>query len=238
MSMFGKTDKGGNIMNFRVPTFFQTANDEDVEKINGQIKENFLSTINWDEIDLFQSKWNPAIDTAYTTLGTDIMNLIDHYGLEHLKDFIFKNVQDFLEYTEWTYEDLFIDQSWSVFGAKGNVQGPHTHGYASENSQIAGTYYVDVKQDPNGGRLHIEAPYSPKTGVTFPFGPKSQTYYAFDPVPGRIILFPAWMTHWVSPIYLEDYVRISIAFNITAYHGRPGRNTHGSGELKDQITHA
>ena len=27
MSMFGKTDKGGNIMNFRVPTFFQTAND-------------------------------------------------------------------------------------------------------------------------------------------------------------------------------------------------------------------
>jgi len=204
---------------FRYPLYYNDA-PEQGEKINKQIEDNYLSTLDWDHMDLYQSKWNPSIDTAYTTLGTNITNLINYFYLSELKSFVHSSAKEYLDYCGWSYDDVKIEDSWTVFGTKGNVQGHHTHGYASGSNQIAGSYYVNAKNDPNGGRLHLAAPYEPKTDDTFPFGEKCPSMWNWNCLPGRIIMFPAWMTHWVSPIYIDDYIRIALAFNITAINGR------------------
>jgi len=207
---------------FTYPLYFNDAPEEG-KKIIKQVEDNYLSTINWEDVDMYQSKWNPSIDTAYTTLGTNITNLINYFYLTELKSFVHSCAKEYLDYCGWIYEDVKIEDSWTVFGTKGNVQGHHTHGWASQSNQIAGAFYVNAIQDTNGGRLHMAAPYEPKDDRTFPFGEKCPSYWAWDCKRGRIILFPAWMIHWVSPIYLEDYTRISIAFNITALGGQPNR---------------
>ena len=206
---------------FRFPHFIKDANDDLRLEINKQIKDNYLSTIDWNMINLNQSNWNKNIDSAYTTLGSDIINLIDHNNLSALKSFILSGAKEYLNYCDWSYDEVKIQESWSVIGTKGSIQGQHTHGYGVGQSQISGVYYVNAIPSADAGRLHLKSPYNPLSTNTFPFGKKCHMEVWFDAWPGRVIMFPAWMTHWVSPIHLEDYKRIVISFNITAENGHP-----------------
>ena len=205
---------------FKFPHYYGDADDDLKLKINKQIEDNYISTIYWNEIDLHQSKWNNKVDSAYTTLGSDIINLIDHNNLSALKLFILSGAKEYLNYCDWSYDKVKIQESWAVIGTKGTTQGHHNHGYGAGYSQISGVYYVSSDPSMDGGRLNLQAPYNPKGSMTFPFGNKCFTSIWFAAQPGRVIMFPAWMTHWVSPIYLEDYKRIAISFNITVENAR------------------
>jgi uncharacterized protein (TIGR02466 family) len=206
---------------FKFPHYYEDADDDLKLKINKQIEDNYISTIDWNIIDLYKSTWNSSIDSAYTTLGSDIHNLIDHNNLSTLKSFIFSGAKKYLNYCDWSYDKVKIQESWAVIGTKGTTQGHHTHGYGVGYSQISGVYYVSGDPSIDGGRLNLQAPYNPQMLDVFPFGNKCFSSIWFEAQPGRVIMFPAWMTHWVSPIYLEDYKRISIAFNITVVNGHP-----------------
>jgi len=202
---------------FKFPTYYNNASDDLKDNIYAQIDEKYLSKIEWDKIDLHSSVWNGQIDSAYTTLGSSIDNLIDYYGLIRLESFILSSAREYLDYCGWSYEGVKIENSWSVIGTKGSVQGHHTHGYGCGFGQISGVYYVAGVPTELGGRLNIQSPYRPLQKNTFPFGSKCWDQIWYDARPGRVVMFPAWMTHWVSPIYLENYKRITIAFNVTAY---------------------
>jgi len=206
---------------FKFPHYYENAGDDLKLKINKQIEDNYISKIDWNEIDLHQSSWNKNIDSAYTTLGSDIINLIDHNNLSALKSFILSGAKEYLNYCDWSYDKLKIQESWAVIGTKGTTQGQHTHGYGVGHSQISGVYYVNAIPSADAGRLHLKSPYNPLSTDTFPFGKKCHMEVCFDACTGRVIMFPAWMTHWVSPIHLEDYKRIGISFNITAENGHP-----------------
>lgn len=100
----------------------------------------------------------------------------------------------------------FFGGSWANISRNGDYNKPHNH----PGPVWSGVFYVSLGQrdpeppdngwiefmDPRGGNLH-----SSKVRI--------------DPRPGQILLFPAWLQHYVNP-FRGKGERISIAFNTKA----------------------
>ena len=104
-----------------------------------------------------------------------------------------------------------LGNMWANINPPGGMNRAHQH----PNSLWSGVYYV--KALPNSGHLKVEDPRAAasmsrprqKEGPT-PSRLWRETH--FDPKPGRLIMFPAWLTHCVDPNNSND-IRISISFN-------------------------
>ena len=104
-----------------------------------------------------------------------------------------------------------LGNMWANINYKDGYNNSHIH----PNSFFSGAYYV--KAQPNSGRLHF---LDPRLGVQQCMPPMKkgilprelwrEGYY--DPVPGRIIMFPSWLWHRVEPNKSND-TRISVSFN-------------------------
>ena len=96
-----------------------------------------------------------------------------------------------------------------------NPPGAYNNGHLHPNSLFSGAYYI--KAPPNSGKLQL---MDPRPGVqqvmpTRKKGklPRELWREAYcDPIPGRIIMFPAWMWHKVDTNKSND-IRISVSFN-------------------------
>ena len=112
---------------------------------------------------------------------------------------------------EWLDREPVLGNMWANINPKDGMNQPHIH----PNSLFSGVYYV--KSNPQAGRLKI---YDPRAGVQIVMPnrkdgkpPKHLWRDAnIDPIPGRIIIFPAWLWHSVEPNQSDD-LRISISFN-------------------------
>ena len=112
-------------------------------------------------------------------------------------------------------EHLNIQPRLGNMWANINLPGGYNNSHVHPNSLFSGAYYV--KSQPNSGRLHI---MDPRPGVQHVMPNKKpgklprelwrETYY--DPIPGRLIMFPSWLWHKVEPNQSND-IRISISFN-------------------------
>ena len=112
-------------------------------------------------------------------------------------------------------EHLDIKPRLGNMWANINPPGGYNNGHVHPNSLFSGAYYV--KAQPNSGRLHV---MDPRPGVQqvmparkpgkIPRELWRETYY--DPIPGRLIMFPSWMWHKVEPNQSND-IRISVSFN-------------------------
>ena len=112
-------------------------------------------------------------------------------------------------------EHLDIKPKLGNMWANINYPGGHNQMHLHPNSLFSGAYYI--KASPNSGRLGL---MDPRPGVQQNMPPRKSgklprelwrdTYY--DPVPGRIIMFPAWMWHNVETNKSND-TRISVSFN-------------------------
>ena len=117
------------------------------------------------------------------------------------------------EVTQEEYLDIKakLGNMWANINPPGGYNQSHLH----PNSLFSGAYYV--KALPNSGRLSL---MDPRPGVQqvmptrkpgkLPRELWRETYY--NPVPGRIIIFPSWMWHKVEPNQSND-IRISVSFN-------------------------
>ena len=104
-----------------------------------------------------------------------------------------------------------LGNMWANINYPDGYNQMHLH----PNSLFSGAYYI--KASPNSGRLGL---MDPRPGVQqcmpsrkpgkIPRELLRETYY--DPVPGRIIMFPSWMWHKVEPNQSKD-IRISVSFN-------------------------
>jgi uncharacterized protein (TIGR02466 family) len=112
---------------------------------------------------------------------------------------------------EWLDREPVLGNMWANINPKEGSNQPHLH----PNSLFSGVYYV--KSNPQAGRLKI---YDPRAGVQIVMPvrkegkpPKHLWRDAnLDPIPGRIIMFPAWLWHAVEPNQSND-LRISVSFN-------------------------
>ena len=116
---------------------------------------------------------------------------------------------------EWLDREPVLGNMWANINPKDGMNQPHIH----PNSLFSGVYYV--KSNPNAGRLKI---YDPRPGIQMVMPirkdgkpPKHLWRDAnIDPIPGRIIMFPAWLWHAVEPNKSND-LRISVSFNFIQY---------------------
>ena len=115
------------------------------------------------------------------------------------------------------YEKEHLDRQprmgnmWANINPPGGMNAPHIH----PNALFSGVYYV--KSSPKAGRLKI---YDPRPGIQFNMpirkeGDPGRDLWRdanIEPIPGRIIMFPAWLWHAVEE-NISDDIRISVSFN-------------------------
>ena len=107
--------------------------------------------------------------------------------------------------------EIVLGNMWANINPPGGSNQPHVH----PNSLYSGAYYI--KSPPHCGRIKL---YDPRPGIQLIMpvrksGDPGKSLWRechLDPVPGRIIIFPAWMWHAVEPNESND-IRISVSFN-------------------------
>jgi uncharacterized protein (TIGR02466 family) len=173
---------------------------KDVELDNNKLAHDI---INWSNQDKGVEKtnykgWHSKTDMAtkpeYQLLITELMIMQKEiYEHEHLDRF------------------ARLGNMWANINPPGGMNQPHLH----PNSLFSGVYYV--KSNPQAGRLKI---YDPRPGAQInmptrkPGNPGKDLWRDanIQPIPGRIIMFPAWLWHSVEPNKSND-IRISVSFN-------------------------
>ena len=173
---------------------------KDVQLDNNKLTQDI---INWSNQDPGVAKtnvkgWHSTTDMAskpeYQPLVNELMIMS--------KD-IFKE--------EWLDREPILGNMWANINPKEGSNQPHIH----PNSLFSGVYYI--KSNPQAGRLKV---YDPRPGaqIVMPVRKEGQPPKHLwrdanlDPIPGRIIMFPAWLWHSVELNKSND-LRISVSFN-------------------------
>jgi uncharacterized protein (TIGR02466 family) len=119
-----------------------------------------------------------------------------------------------------------IDNMWANINPRHGFNRSHVH----PNVLWSGVYYVQAP--PGCGRIFFSDPRVQAQMCTPRYAPDqprknevwSEVY--FEPIEGRLILFPAWLSHEVEPnlCELEDAAgdRISVSFNLAQRLRDPG----------------
>lgn len=116
-------------------------------------------------------------------------------------------------------------RAWANVNEYGHANAFHYH----PGAYWSGTYYVDdggrLEDETLGGEFEIMDPRGPGVAMYEPSLLIHDGGYAasgstvqFNPRPGLLTLFPAWLLHQVRP-YLGPTQRISIAFNLSLGNG-------------------
>ena len=101
---------------------------------------------------------------------------------------------------------------WANISRRGAYNTVHNH----PNAIWSGVYYVangvPDNNGPHNGRLEL---LDPRVGVNMLHQPGSvfAARYVIEPIPGLMLLFPGWLSHFVHP-FAGSGERISIAFNV------------------------
>jgi uncharacterized protein (TIGR02466 family) len=104
-----------------------------------------------------------------------------------------------------------LGNMWANINPPGGMNRAHQH----PNSLWSGVYYI--KAPKNSGNLKIDDPRS-VASMTRPRqkdGEKPARLYRethYEPIAGRLIMFPSWLMHCVDPNESND-IRISVSFN-------------------------
>ena len=112
---------------------------------------------------------------------------------------------------EWLDREPILGNMWASINHPGGYNKSHLH----PNTLFSGVYYI--KTPPNCGKLVCNDPRSGAQTVLpirikgEPPKPLWREVY-LDPIPGRIVIFPAWLWHSVEPNESND-IRISVSFN-------------------------
>jgi uncharacterized protein (TIGR02466 family) len=119
--------------------------------------------------------------------------------------------QHFIYNDELLDNEPFLGNMWANINPPGGYNRAHTH----PNSLWSGVYYV--KAPINSGHLKIEDP-KPSINISRPRRKQGQlpkhlwNEVHFEPIAGRLIMFPSWLNHCVDTNQSND-IRISVSFN-------------------------
>ncbi len=130
---------------------------------------------------------------------------------KELTDVLRKAIGGALRFLELDYKDFVLTACWANFNPTGGQNSAHTH----PNNYISGVYYVSI---PTGADV-IEFTDPRPAAVANMARAKTLNRFNGNRMtvqvkPGRIVLFPAWLSHSV-PLNRTNQERVSIAFNAT-----------------------
>ena len=112
---------------------------------------------------------------------------------------------------EYYESEPFLGNMWANINPPGGMNRAHQH----PNSLWSGVYWI--KTPKNCGQLKIDDPRSVASmirprqkDIKKPDRLWRETHY--EPIAGRVIMFPSWLMHAVDPNESND-IRISVSFN-------------------------
>ena len=185
------------------------------------IKEHFFPTIIYGkDIQLDNEKLsNHIVNWSQQDPGIKKTNMNGWHSKPemHLKSEYQQLVQELYKMQEEIYQEEWLDRKpklgnmWANINYPGGYNRPHVH----PNCLFSGVYYV--KANKNSGVFVANDP-RPGIQTIMPIRklgrPPKHLWREvhLEPIPGRIIMFPAWLWHCVEPNQSND-IRISISFN-------------------------
>ena len=185
------------------------------------IKEHFFPTIIYGkDIQLDNEKLsNHIINWSQQDPGIKKTNMNGWHSKPemHLKSEYQQLVQELYKMQEEIYQEEWLDRKpklgnmWANINYPGGYNRPHVH----PNCLFSGVYYV--KANKNSGVFVANDP-RPGIQTIMPIRKSGRPpkhlwrEVHLEPIPGRIIMLPAWLWHCVEPNQSND-IRISISFN-------------------------
>lgn len=142
----------------------------------------------------------------------------DNPAVAWLKQCILRSTLDYCERAGIKDNVPWVIQGWANVNRLGDYHDPHNHPYA----YLSGTYYVRVPQERSTHHNRADVRpgcitfYDPRGTVNMTAirnDPQIDPEFTMTPTPGMILLWPAFLMHFVHP-NLSDEPRISISFNL------------------------
>ena len=143
---------------------------------------------------------------------------LENPAVQWLKDCINKTVIDYLRHAGMDYPINWQLQGWANVNRLGDYHDAHNHPHA----YLSGTYYVAVpdgqaeigtRRDLRSGRITFYDPRGAVNMTAIKRDPNIEAEHTVDPKAGMILLWPAFLNHFVHP-NLSQEPRISISFNV------------------------
>ncbi len=175
---------------FSVPIYYIDLEEQEQNLIRSELSKH-MSNIE-------SRLGNPWGDTVLTTFKYNGSNLIKDLHLTKLEELVTLNLTRYLG-SDYKYT---IKESWLNLSQKHGFQFDHQH-FGFEFSAV---YYYQTN-GADGDIIFINPnPYKN-------FMPVGNQITRYAPKQGRLIIFPAWLTHRVEANQ-TDHERISLTFNI------------------------
>lgn len=171
---------------------------------------------------------NPALTTDYR--AQDFL-AIDHPGPQWLRQCIDVSVRDYLREQGVDPAVTWHSHGWVNVNRLGDYHDPHNHPHA----YLSGTYYVQVPRDraTDGNRADLRPGcitlYDARGAVNMTAisgDANVEPEYTIEPTPGLILLWPAFLMHFVHP-NLSSRPRLSVSFNVLLDRPRTHLPTQG-----------
>ncbi len=158
---------------------------------------------------------NPQLTTAY---ADENLFALEHPALAWLRQCIHKTSTDYCRRAGMDYPIDWSLQGWANVNRLGDYHDPHNHPHA----YLSGTYYVRVPQARATQRNRADVRpgcitfYDPRGAVNMGAirdDPQVEPELTIAPQPGMVLMWPAFLLHYVHP-NLSEEPRISISFNL------------------------
>ncbi|NCF26635.1 MAG: hypothetical protein GWP69_04605 [Gammaproteobacteria bacterium] len=142
----------------------------------------------------------------------------DHSGILWLRECVNVTVRDYFRHLGMDYDIRWSLQAWANVNRFGDYHDYHNHPHA----YLSGTYYVRVpaqfedletRSDVRPGRLTLYDPRACANMTAIKGDPYIEPEYTVEPTSGMILLWPAFVNHFVHP-NLSKQSRLSISFNV------------------------
>ncbi len=182
---------------FATPVYVK---DIGTPEFNAQLEQNI---VNW-------SKQDKGVMRTNMNGWHSETNMHEKPEYKMLVDLLYE-AQSFIYKDELLDNEPYLGNMWANINPPGGYNRPHTH----PNSLWSGVYYV--KAPINSGHLKIEDP-KPCNLISRPRRKQGElprhlwSEVHFEPIAGRLIMFPSWLNHCVDPNKSND-IRISVSFN-------------------------
>ncbi|MEJ2016419.1 MAG: TIGR02466 family protein [Limibacillus sp.] len=160
-------------------------------------------------------KENPDLTTDYLS-GNFLTR--DNPAVGWLRDCVNKTVIDYAKRAGIDYELNWSLQAWPNVNRFGDYHDLHNHPHC----WLSGTYYIAVPQrgeelpgrkDRRPGAISFYDPRAQANMNAIAKDPQVEAEYSLLPAPGTILLWPAFLHHFVHP-NLSKELRISVSFNV------------------------
>lgn len=163
-----------------------------------------------------------ALDSKHRDLTTDYRSdelfSNDHPAIAWLRECVNVTVRDYFRHLGMDYDIRWSLQAWANINRFGDYHDYHNHPHA----YLSGTYYVripteieklETRSDLRPGRLTLYDPRACANMTAIKGDPYVEPEYTIEPVAGMIVLWPAFVNHFVHP-NLARQPRLSVSFNV------------------------